>query len=115
MAEAAARLEERPIPVAVPASRRFRSSAISNVLAIARKELRSYFAFPLVYIVAAIFLFISGYYFATDLVFFVTMSFNQDIIQNYWSLLFMDIATRCLLLTLPFITMRLFAEERKLG
>ena len=88
---------------------------LANVLAVLRKELRSYFAFPLVYIISAIFLVISGYYFFTDLVFFVTMAFNQDIIQNYWQLLFVDIATRCLLLTLPFITMRLFAEERKLG
>jgi ABC-2 type transport system permease protein len=87
----------------------------TNVLAMMRKELRSYFAFPLVYILSAIFLAIAGWYFYTDLVFFVTMSFNQDIIQNYWQLLFVDIGKSCLLLTLPFITMRLFAEERKLG
>jgi gliding motility-associated transport system permease protein len=85
-----------------------------RALAVMRKELRSYFAFPLVYILCAIFLLLAGYYFYTDLVFFVTMSFSHDIIQNYWQLLFGDIRL-CLLLTLPFITMRLFAEERKLG
>jgi ABC-2 type transport system permease protein len=89
-------------------------SSMGRMLAVARKELRSYFAFPLVYILSAIFLLLAGYYFYTDLVFFVTMSFAQDIIQNFWQLLFGDIRL-CLLLTLPFITMRLFAEERKLG
>jgi ABC-2 type transport system permease protein len=88
---------------------------LTNVLAVLRKELRTYFAFPLVYILSAIFLAISGWFFYTDLVFFVTMAFNQDIIQNYWQLLFVDIGKSCLLLTLPFVTMRLFAEERKLG
>jgi ABC-2 type transport system permease protein len=88
--------------------------SLTRTLAVTRKELRSYFAFPLVYILAGIFLLLAGYYFYTDLVFFVTMSFSRDIIQNYWQLLFGDIRL-CLLLTLPFITMRLFAEERKLG
>src|SRR5271155_4396817 len=73
-----------------------------RTLAVARKELRSYFAFPLVYILSAIFLLISGYYFYTDLIFFETMSFAQDILQNYWALLFGDIRL-CLLLTLPFV------------
>ena len=89
-------------------------SSISRTLAVMRKELRSYFAFPLIYLLSAVFLVLAGYYFYTDLVFFVTMSFSHDIIQNYWQLLFGDIRL-CLLLTLPFITMRLFAEERKLG
>ena len=88
--------------------------SVRRTMAVARKELRSYFAFSLVYILSAIFLLISGWYFYTDLEFFETMSFAQDILQNYWALLLSDIRL-CLLLTLPFITMRLFAEERKLG
>ena len=91
-----------------------KGGAIGRVSAVARKELRSYFAFPLIYILSGIFAVVAGYYFYTDLVFFVTMSFATDIIQNYWQLLFTDIRL-CLLLTLPFVTMRLFAEERKLG
>ena len=79
-----------------------------------RKELRSYFAFPLVYVLSGIFLVLAGYYAYTDLVYFVTIAFSRDIMQNYWQLLFSDIRL-CMLLTLPFITMRLFAEERKLG
>src|SRR6267378_2387376 len=88
--------------------------SIGRMLAVTRKELRSYFAFPLVYVLSGVFLVLAGYYAYTDLVFFVTIAFAHDIMQNYWSLLFTDIRL-CLLLTLPFITMRLFAEERKLG
>ena len=63
---------------------------------------------------SGVFLVLTGYYAYTDLVYFVTVAFSRDIIQNYWQLMFSDIRL-CLLLTLPFITMRLFAEERKLG
>ena len=41
-------------------------------LALFRKELISYFVSPLFYVVAAVFLCLSGYYFYTDLIFFVT-------------------------------------------
>ena len=88
--------------------------SVGRMFAVTRKELRSYFAFPLVYVLSGVFLVLAGYYAYTDLVFFVTIAFAKDIIQNYWQLLFSDIRL-CLLLTLPFITMRLFAEERKLG
>jgi len=86
----------------------------SRMLAVTRKELRSYFAFPLVYIVAAVFTLFAGLRAWQDLNFFETISFARDIIQNYWKLLFADIR-EILWLTLPFITMRSFAEERKLG
>ncbi len=88
--------------------------SVSRMLAVMRKELRSYFAFPLVYIVTGLFAFMAGLYAWTDLNFFETIAFAKDIIQNYWQLLFTDIRL-CLLLTVPFLTMRLFAEERKLG
>jgi len=88
--------------------------SLGRTLAVMRKELRSYFAFPLVYILSGIFLVLCGFYAWTDLDAFVTISFSHDIIQNYWQLLFSDIRL-CLLLTLPFVTMRSFAEERKLG
>ena len=88
--------------------------SVGRMLAVTRKELRSYFAFPLVYVLSGIFLVLAGYYAYTDLVYFVTIAFSRDIMQNYWQLLFSDIRL-CMLLTLPFITMRLFAEERKLG
>jgi ABC-2 type transport system permease protein len=88
--------------------------SIARMFAVMRKELRSYFAFPLVYILTGLFAFMAGLYAWTDLDFFTTIAFAKDIIQNYWQLLFNDIRL-CFLLTLPFLTMRLFAEERKLG
>jgi ABC-2 type transport system permease protein len=88
--------------------------SFARMFAVMRKELRSYFAFPLVYIISGIFLMLSGWYAYTDLKFFTTISFSKDIIQNYWSMLLTDIRLG-LLMTLPFLTMRQFAEERKLG
>ena len=88
--------------------------SVARMFAVMRKELRSYFAFPLVYIISGIFLLLSGWYAFTDLKFFTTISFSHDIIQNYWQMLLTDIRLG-LLLTIPFLTMRQFAEERKLG
>ena len=88
--------------------------SFARMNAVMRKELRSYFAFPLIYIISGIFLMLAGWYAYTDLKFFMTISFSRDIIQNYWEMLFTDIRLG-LMLTLPFITMRQFAEERKLG
>jgi ABC-2 type transport system permease protein len=88
--------------------------SFGRMFAVMRKELRSYFAFPMVYIISGIFLMLSGWYAYTDLKFFTTISFSHDIIQNYWQMLLTDIRLG-LLLTIPFITMRQFAEERKLG
>jgi ABC-2 type transport system permease protein len=88
--------------------------SFARMFAVMRKELRSYFAFPLVYVISGIFLMLSGWYAYTDLKFFTTISFSKDIIQNYWSMLLTDIRLG-LLMTLPFLTMRQFAEERKLG
>jgi len=88
--------------------------SFGRMFAVMRKELRSYFAFPLVYIISGIFLMLSGWYAYTDLKFFTTISFSKDIIQNYWQMLLTDIRLG-LLMTIPFITMRQFAEERKLG
>ena len=88
--------------------------SFGRMLAVMRKELRAYFAFPMVYIISGIFLMLSGWYAYTDLKFFTTISFSHDIIQNYWQMLLTDIRLG-MLLTIPFITMRQFAEERKLG
>jgi ABC-2 type transport system permease protein len=88
--------------------------SFARMFAVMRKELRSYFAFPLVYVISGIFLMLSGWYAYTDLKFFTTISFTKDIIQNYWSMLLTDIL-RGLLMTMPFLTMRQFAEERRLG
>ncbi len=83
-------------------------------VALLRKELRSYFAAPLVYLVAATFLAYAGYYFHADLIYFVTFGFGVSIMENFWQLLFLDLRL-VLLFAVPLLTMRLFAEERRLG
>lgn len=83
-------------------------------LALFRKELLSYVVSPLFYVVAAVFLCLSGYYFYTDLIFFVTFGFGMNILENFWQLLLVDLRL-VMLLSIPLLTMRLFAEEKKLG
>ena len=83
-------------------------------LALFRKELLSYFVSPLFYVVAAVFLCLSGYYFYTDLIFFVTFGFGMSILENFWQLLLVDLRL-VMLLSIPLLSMRLFAEEKKLG
>ena len=85
-----------------------------TLLALFRKELLSYFVSPLFYVVAAVFLCLSGYYFYTDLIFFVTFGFGMNILENFWQLLLVDLRL-VMLLSIPLLTMRLFAEEKKLG
>ena len=85
-----------------------------SFVALFRKELRSYFGSPLVYLVAAAFLAYTGYYFHSDLLYFVTFGFGMNIMENFWQLLFIDIRL-VLILAIPLLTMRLLAEERRLG
>ena len=85
-----------------------------RVGALLRKELHALFGQPLLYVVGAFFLLLAGYYFYTDLVFFVTFGFGENIFENFFQLLFVDLRL-VLLLTVPLLTMRAFAEEKKLG
>jgi ABC-2 type transport system permease protein len=82
--------------------------------ALLAKELHVYFAGPLVYLVAAAFLAYTGYYFHSDLVYFLTFGFGINIMENFWQLVFMDIRL-VLIFSVPLLTMRLLAEERRLG
>ena len=83
-------------------------------LGLLRKELYAYFAGPLVYLVGAAFLAYTGYYFHSDLVYFVTFGFGMNIMENFWQLVFMDMRL-VLILSVPLLTMGTFAEERRLG
>ncbi len=92
-----------------------------DALWIARREFRSYFASPIAYIVIAVFLFLIGY------MFFNLLGYFQGQVQSFMRMsqgpkptvtnlivspLFGNINV-VLLFIIPFITMRLFAEERK--
>jgi ABC-2 type transport system permease protein len=85
-----------------------------SFVALFRKELRSYFGSPLLYLVAAAFLAFTGYYFHGDLIYFITFGFGLNIMENFWSILLIDIRL-ALILAIPLLTMRLMAEERRLG
>ncbi|HEY9722848.1 MAG TPA: ABC transporter permease subunit [Oscillatoriaceae cyanobacterium] len=78
---------------------------MSKALAIAGRELRSYFASPLAYVAAAFFLLVSGYLFSLIL-------YNTR--QASLTPLFSNLSVVFLLIT-PALTMRLFADERKTG
>jgi ABC-2 type transport system permease protein len=78
-----------------------------------RQELGGYFRSPLGYILLGVFLLLAGYFFYGDLVFFVLFG-GESLTMGLWRYVFLDMRL-VLLLVLPLITMRSFAEERKLG
>ncbi len=76
-----------------------------NTLAIAGKEFRTYFTSPMAYIIAAVYLAISGFFFIQDI--------SQLQLARLQGLL--GPSGFLLLLIAPILTMRLFAEEQKIG
>ncbi|MFQ5785403.1 MAG: ABC transporter permease [Alphaproteobacteria bacterium] len=78
---------------------------MGGFVAVFRKELRTYFATPIAYALMAVFWAMSGYFFSFN-VFFVSVAHMVTSFHNM-SLL--------LLLILPLLTMRLFAEENSAG
>jgi ABC-2 type transport system permease protein len=81
--------------------------------AVARRELRAYFGSPTAYVLIAVYALLTGYFFYSDVVFFVTFGGYLPP-TGLWRYVFLDFRL-VTLLVLPLVTMRLFAEERKLG
>ncbi len=81
--------------------------------AVIRKELVSYFTSLLAYVAVALFLAISGFFFYSNLAFFL-MNGGFDLVRGLWQYQFNDMQ-RFMSVLLPLLTMRLFAEERRLG
>jgi ABC-2 type transport system permease protein len=84
-----------------------------NFFPIFKKEIRSYFSSLIAYIVLVVFLVISGYLYYSNLAAFIVWG-GENLTLGLWQFLFHDIRM-ILLLTIPLLTMRLFAEEKKLG
>ena len=93
------------------------------VLLICQKELKSYFASPIAYLLMAAFGLIFGYALATSTIQFVRFSFqmqaqgqsfpmniNEQIIRPL-----LGFGSTISLFLIPMITMRLFAEEKRSG
>lgn len=98
---------------------------MSNILAIAHKEIRAYFASPIAAIIIGLFALLFGYFYVAILTWFVqqgtqmamgmgmgptTLNVNQQMIRPL--LLNMTVV---LLFVLPMITMRTYAEEKRSG
>ncbi len=93
-----------------------------NFVPVMKRELKSYFYSPIAYVVITIFLILSGYFFFAMMAAFNRFSqssfqnpmANVNITEMIVRPLFGNI-TFILLLILPILTMRLFAEEKKSG
>jgi ABC-2 type transport system permease protein len=98
---------------------------MSNIMAIANKELRSYFSSPIAYVVIGLFALLYGYFFVALLAYFVRMSMqagqfgmqgpqsvnvNQQVIRGV-----MQNVTILVLFLMPMVTMRAYAEEKRSG
>src|SRR5213592_2302450 len=83
------------------------------LLAVLTKELRAYFGLFLAYAVVAVALSLAGFFFYTDLSFFMLWG-GTDLEKGLWEFFFHDLRF-VLLLLVPILTARSFAEEKKLG
>ena len=97
--------------------------SLRNIAALADKELRSYFASPIAYVIIGLFALLFGYFFYVSLTYFLRQSeqmsqfggggsanINQQMIR--WVL---QNAAVIILFVMPMITMRTYAEEKRSG
>jgi len=83
------------------------------MLGLVQKELVLYFTSFLFYALAAIFLVLCGFLFYTNLDFYVRFG-GMNLVRGLWQYQLFDMRERLLVL-IPLLTMRAFAEERRLG
>src|SRR5207249_3799909 len=97
---------------------------MGNVVAIAQKELKSYFASPIGYIITGIWALLYGWFFFNILYFFVRQSMSMSQFQGPQALNLNQQLIRPLigqnlpilvLFLLPAVTMRTYAEEKRSG
>jgi ABC-2 type transport system permease protein len=96
---------------------------LKNVWIICLKELKSYFASPIAYLLMAIFAVIFGFFFYSATAFFVMrgmesqmMGRGQPMDVNEWVIRpLLSNASVIALFLIPMITMRLYAEEKRSG
>jgi len=95
-----------------------------KIWAIFKKEMRLYFTSPVAWVVFTIFLLIAGYFFYSIFAFYTLASMQSamnpqmgrdlNVTESVMRPLFSNISV-ILLLLMPLVTMRLFAEERRAG
>lgn len=97
-----------------------------NVLAVAGKELRTYFHSPIAYLVMTMYAAICGFVFYSSTAFYVVQTFRMQamggmgappmsINENIIRPIIAGVITVVLLFLIPLITMRLYAEEKRSG
>jgi len=87
-----------------------------NLYSLMKKEFHIYINSFILYAVITIFLILSGYFFFTAVIRFDTFLINQrvSITEGLFRQFFLDMV-HVICLTIPLLTMRLFAEENKTG
>jgi len=98
---------------------------MSNILAIAQKELKSYFASPIAYIVIGVFALLYGFFYFIMLQYFLRVSLQMTStemgggppvnINEVMLRPMMQNVTVIVLFILPMVTMRTYAEEKRSG
>jgi ABC-2 type transport system permease protein len=97
-----------------------------NILAVAGRELRGYFHSPIAYVILAIYSALCGFFFYSFVATYIVQVFRMMEMGgmggpspniNEWIIraLFEGVLTVVMLLLIPLITMRLFAEEKRSG
>jgi ABC-2 type transport system permease protein len=86
---------------------------VKKALAIARRDLGIMFGAPLAWTLIGAFTFLAGYFFYSDLTFYVLFG-GGSLPAGLWRYVFLH-DRLVALLVLPLLTMRLVAEERRLG
>ena len=86
---------------------------MTRIPAIAMRELRVLFGGPLAWTLIGVYAFLSGYFFYSDLTFYVLFG-GGNLPVGLWRYVFLHHRLVAMLVA-PLITMRLVAEERKLG
>jgi len=92
---------------------------MSNILAIARKELSAYFASPIAYVVIGFFALMFGFFFYSLLLYFDRQSLQAagqavNVNEQFLRPVFLN-ATVIFLFVLPLVTMRTYSEEKRSG
>ena len=99
---------------------------MDNILAIAQKELRSYFASPIAYVVVGLFAVLFGYFYVVSLSFVVRLSMQAGMfgmqggpqtinLNEFMVRPLLGNTAVVLLFVLPMVTMRTYAEEKRSG
>ncbi len=97
-----------------------------NILAIAGKEIRAYFHSPIAYLVTAVYAVLCGFFFYSFTATYVVQTFRMQAMGGMGAPpmtlndyvirpLFEGVLAVVLLLLIPLITMRLYAEEKRSG